>query len=55
MEKSLFITEKPSVAMEFVKLLNIKETKKDGFIESDNAIFTWCVGHMVTKIGRAHV
>src|SRR3712207_2986891 len=48
MEKSLFITEKPSVAMEFVKLLNIKETKKDGFIESDNAIFTWCVGHMVT-------
>lgn len=48
MEKALFITEKPSVAMEFVKLLNIKEIKKDGFIESDNAIFTWCVGHMVT-------
>ncbi|KEH98206.1 type IA DNA topoisomerase [Clostridium botulinum] len=48
MEKALFITEKPSVAMEFVKLLNIKETKKDGFIESDKAIFTWCVGHMVT-------
>lgn len=48
MEKALFITEKPSVAMEFVKLLNIKETKKNGFIESDKAIFTWCVGHMVT-------
>ena len=48
MGKSLFITEKPSVAMDYVKLLNIKGTKRDGFIESEKAIFTWCVGHMVT-------
>lgn len=48
MNKSLFVTEKPSVAMEFVKILNIKGTKRDGYIEADNAIFTWCVGHMIT-------
>ena len=48
MGKSLFVTEKPSVAMEFVKLLNIKGNKGDGFIEGDRAVFTWCVGHMVT-------
>ncbi len=48
MGKSLFITEKPSVAMDYVKLLNVNGTKRDGFIDSDKAIFTWCVGHMVT-------
>ncbi len=48
MSKALFITEKPSVAMEYVKLLNIKGIKKDGYIESDKAVFSWCVGHMVT-------
>ncbi|WP_027625981.1 type IA DNA topoisomerase [Clostridium lundense] len=48
MNKALFITEKPSVAMEYVKLLNIKGIKKDGYIESDKAVFSWCVGHMVT-------
>ncbi len=48
MSKALFITEKPSVAMEYVKLLNVKGTKRDGYIESDKAVFSWCVGHMVT-------
>lgn len=48
MGKRLFITEKPSVAMEFVKLLNVKGTKSNGYIESEKAIFTWCVGHLVT-------
>lgn len=48
MGKSLFITEKPSVAREFVELLNVKGKKGDGFIEGDNAVFTWCVGHLVT-------
>lgn len=48
MSKALFITEKPSVAMEYVKLLNVKGVKKDGYIESDKAVFSWCVGHMVT-------
>lgn len=48
MGKSLYVTEKPSVAMEFVKLLKVKGTKGDGFIEGENEIFTWCVGHMVT-------
>ncbi|MCY6372303.1 type IA DNA topoisomerase [Clostridium ganghwense] len=48
MGKSLYITEKPSVAMEFVKLLNVKGNKGNGFIEGKNEVFTWCVGHMVT-------
>lgn len=48
MGKALFVTEKPSVAMEFVKLLNVKGGKSNGYIESDRAVFTWCVGHMVT-------
>ncbi|MEJ8555470.1 DNA topoisomerase [Tepidibacter sp. Z1-5] len=47
MSKALFIAEKPSVAMEFAKALNIKGTKKNGYLESDKAIVTWCVGHLV--------
>ncbi len=48
MNKSLFVTEKPSVAMEFVKILDIKGIKRDGYIEGNDTIFTWCVGHMIT-------
>ncbi len=48
MQKSLLITEKPSVAMEFAKVLKINTTRKDGFLESENWIVTWCVGHLVT-------
>ena len=48
MSKSLFIAEKPSVAAEFAKALKITGRKQDGYIESDNAIVTWCVGHLVT-------
>lgn len=48
MQKSLLITEKPSVAMEFAKVLKINTTRKDGFLESDNWVVTWCVGHLVT-------
>ena len=48
MQKSLLITEKPSVAMEFAKVLKINTTRKDGFLESDNWVVTWCVGHLIT-------
>lgn len=48
MGKSLFIAEKPSVAQEFAKALKINGRKGDGFIESETAIVTWCVGHLVT-------
>ncbi|MCB2360354.1 DNA topoisomerase [Clostridium estertheticum] len=48
MSKALFITEKPSVAAEFAKALKINGRKSDGFIESDKAVVTWCVGHLVT-------
>ncbi|CAH2213418.1 DNA topoisomerase [Tepidibacter aestuarii] len=47
MSKALFVAEKPSVAMEFSKALNIKGTKKNGYFESDKAVVTWCVGHLV--------
>ena len=48
MGKNLIITEKPSVAMEFAKALKINTNRKNGYIESDNWIITWCVGHLVT-------
>lgn len=48
MGKSLFIAEKPSVALEFAKTLNIIGNRRDGYIESDTAVVTWCIGHMVT-------
>lgn len=48
MTKALFITEKPSVALDFAKALNIMGRKKDGFIESERAVVTWCIGHLVT-------
>lgn len=48
MSKSLYIAEKPSVATEFAKALKISGKKQNGYIESENAIVTWCVGHLVT-------
>lgn len=42
------ITEKPSVAMEFAKALKITTNRKNGYLESDTWIITWCVGHLVT-------
>ena len=48
MGKKLLITEKPSVAMEFAKALKITAPRKNGYIESNDWIITWCVGHLVT-------
>ena len=48
MQKKLLITEKPSVAMEFGKVLKINGARKDGYLESNDWIITWCVGHLVT-------
>ncbi len=48
MSKSLFIAEKPSVAQEFAKALKINAQRRDGYLESENTIVTWCVGHLVT-------
>ena len=48
MGKSVYIAEKPSVAQEFAKALKLNTRKKDGYLESDEAIVTWCVGHLVT-------
>lgn len=46
--KNLYIAEKPSVANEFAKALKLNTRKKQGFLEADNAIVTWCVGHLIT-------
>ena len=46
--KALFITEKPSVAREFAAALNINAKNRDGYMEGDKAVITWCVGHLVT-------
>ena len=48
MAKSLFIAEKPSVAREFANALKVNGRSADGYIESENAVVTWCVGHLVT-------
>lgn len=48
MGKSLYIAEKPSVAQQFADALKISARRSDGYIESDNAVVTWCVGHLIT-------
>ena len=48
MGKSVYIAEKPSVAQEFAKALKLNTKRRDGYLESDEAIITWCVGHLVT-------
>lgn len=48
MGKAVYIAEKPSVAQEFAKALHISAKRQDGYLESEEAIVTWCVGHLVT-------
>ena len=48
MTKHLLVTEKQSFATEFAKVLKCGGNRSDGYIESDNLIITWCVGHLVT-------
>ena len=48
MKKNLFIAEKPSVAREFAKALKYRMSNRDGYMESDEALVTWCVGHLIT-------
>ncbi len=48
MGKSIYIAEKPSVAREFARALQINAKSRDGYMESEEAVITWCVGHLVT-------
>ncbi len=48
MAKKVLITEKPSVAMEFAKALKLNTSRKNGYLEAEEWIVTWCVGHLVT-------
>lgn len=49
MAKSLIITEKPSVAQEFARILGVSG-RNDGYIENDGYVITWCVGHLVEMV-----
>lgn len=49
MAKSLIITEKPSVAQEFARILGVNG-RNDGYIENDDYVITWCVGHLVEMV-----
>ncbi len=46
MGKKLIITEKPSVARDFARVLNVKGNR-DGYIENNEYVISWCVGHLV--------
>ena len=48
MTKKLYIAEKPSVAQEFAKALKLNMVRGDGYLESEEAVVTWCVGHLIT-------
>ena len=48
MAKRVFIAEKPSVAQEFARILKVNGRRGDGYLESEDTIVTWCVGHLVT-------
>ena len=47
MSKALYISEKPSVAQEFAKALKVDLKKHDGYLEGNDTIITWCVGHLI--------
>ena len=48
MAKRVFIAEKPSVAQEFARILKVNGRRGDGYLESEDTIVTWCVGHLIT-------
>ncbi|MCR5256110.1 MAG: topoisomerase C-terminal repeat-containing protein [Acetatifactor sp.] len=49
MPKKLIITEKPSVARDFARVLNVKGNGQ-GFIENDEYVISWCFGHLVEMV-----
>ena len=48
METIVYRFEKPSVAAEFAKALKVNGGRRDGYLESDQYVVTWCVGHLIT-------
>lgn len=49
MGKALIITEKPSVAQEFAKILKVSG-RQNGYLENESYVITWCVGHLVEMV-----
>jgi DNA topoisomerase-3 len=47
MAKNLFIAEKPSVAREFARAMGLKTANREGYLEAEEAVVTWCLGHLV--------
>ena len=47
--KKLFIAEKPSVAKQFAEALGVATGGGNrGYLENQDYIFTWCVGHLIS-------
>ena len=46
--KKLIITEKPSVAGDFIKILEKDYKRANGYYEGETYVITWCIGHLVT-------
>ena len=46
--KNLYIAEKPSVARQFADVLGVKGNAGAGYLESEDSVVTWCVGHLIT-------
>jgi DNA topoisomerase-3 len=42
----LIVTEKPSVAMSYAKVLGV-QGRQDGYLEGSGYIVSWCIGHLV--------
>ena len=42
----LIVTEKPSVAMSYAKILGV-HGRQDGYLEGNGYLVSWCVGHLV--------
>ena len=55
MGKSLIITEKPSVAQEFAKVLGVSGGRRDGYLENQKYVITWCVGHLVCHFFQKNI
>ena len=49
MGKKLIITEKPSVAQDYAKVFQVSG-KRNGYIENNTYVITWCVGHLVEMV-----
>ena len=46
----MIITKKSLVAQEFAKVLGVSGGRRDGYLENQKYVITWCVGHLVAMV-----